>query len=128
MTLSNDGANIPGEEGEVDDPANVQVNNVVHSARLQKTEFTKKQYMIYIKGYMKRVLDHLKANKPERAAVFQSAAANYIKGVLAKFEDYEFYSGESCDFEAAIVLAIYRGEALTPTFIFFKDGLVEEKY
>ena len=128
VTVGNDGANIPGEEGEVDDPTDVKVLNIVGAHRLVETNFDKKQFMIYIKGYMKRISDNLEANNPARKPIFMAAAANYVKGVLANFSEYGFYTGETMDPEAAVALTIYRGEAATPNFIFFKDGLVEEKY
>jgi hypothetical protein len=45
------GANASAEEAEEDlaDDA-IQINDVVHSFRLQATEFDKKSYMTYIKG------------------------------------------------------------------------------
>ena len=45
------GANPSAEEQEdaLDDPGLVQVNNVVHTFRLQQTGFDKKSYLTYLK-------------------------------------------------------------------------------
>jgi hypothetical protein len=45
------GANASAEEAEegIEDSA-VKVNNIVHSFRLQSTQFDKKSYLVYLKG------------------------------------------------------------------------------
>lgn len=45
------GANASAEEGEeaLEDQA-VKVNNIIHSFRLQSTQFDKKGYLVYLKG------------------------------------------------------------------------------
>jgi len=103
------------------------VNNVLDAHRLQPTSFDKKSYMTYIKGYMKKVLDKLKDSNPDRVAPFQKAAQEFVKGVLAKFDDYDFYTGETMDPEAMVVLKFYKEDGLIPYFYFFKDGVREEK-
>lgn len=47
------GANASAEEADeaVEDGA-IQVNNVVHSFRLQSTSFDKKSYLAYLKGML----------------------------------------------------------------------------
>ena len=52
----------------------------------------------------------------------------WAKQVLGKFDEYRFYLGEKMDAEAMVVLMNYREDGLTPYFIYFKDGLREEKY
>lgn len=45
------GANASAEEAdEALDDTSVKVNNVVHSFRLQSTQFDKKGYLVYLKG------------------------------------------------------------------------------
>lgn len=52
-----------------------------------------------------------------------------IKSILAgiKAKSYQFYTGESMNPEGMIGLLNYREDGVTPFFIFFKDGLEEEK-
>lgn len=47
--------------------------------------------MAYIKGYMARVKKHLEENNAARVAPFMAAAQNFIKKVIAKFDDYSLY-------------------------------------
>lgn len=133
-----DCALIVVKEGEVDIGANpsaddaeealvdgaTQVNNVVHSFRLQPTTFDKKSYLTYLKGYMKAVKAKLPA---ERVGAFEKGAADYAKKIVANFKDYEFYTGENMNTEGMIALLNYRADGSTPYFTFWKDGLKEQK-
>lgn len=83
------------EYEETDHGIIVQVNNVVHSFRLQSTTFDKKSYLTYLKGYMKAVKAHLQEHNPDRLAGFEKEAAEAAKKVIANFKDYEFFTGES---------------------------------
>lgn len=73
-----------------------QVNNLVHSFRLQSTSFDKKSYLTYLKSYMKAVKAELQKTNPERVATFEKNAGAFAKKIIANFNDYEFYTGASC--------------------------------
>ncbi|KAK9477700.1 translationally controlled tumor protein [Lipomyces japonicus] len=123
------GANPSAEDAEEALEEGVEVvNNVVYSFRLTPTSFDKKSYLTYIKGYMKSVKAKLQETNPDAVSVFEKGAQAYIKKVVANFKDYEFYTGESMDPEAMIVLLNYREDGTTPYVIFWKHGLVEEKF
>ncbi|EIE88917.1 hypothetical protein RO3G_13628 [Rhizopus delemar RA 99-880] len=122
------GAN-PSAEGEdegVESSAQT-VNNVVHSFRLVETQFDKKSYMSYIKGYMKELKKKLQETKPERVEAFEKGAASLVKRILTNFKDYEFYTGESMNPDGMVALLNYREDGITPFFTLFKDGLTETK-
>ncbi|KAH7144603.1 translationally-controlled tumor protein [Dactylonectria estremocensis] len=125
------GANASAEEAEeaMEDTA-VKVNNIVHSFRLQSTSFDKKSYLAYLKGYMKAV----KAGLQERGApaeeitAFEKGAQAYVKStLLAKFKDFEFYTGESMNPDGMVVLLNYRDDGVTPYVIIWKHGVKETK-
>jgi len=112
------------EEAEALEDGAKQVNNVVHSFRLQPTQFDKKSYLTYLKGYMKAV----KAKLPEdQVAGFEKGAAAYAKKVVANFKDFEFYTGESMNTDGMVALLNYREDGITPYFTFWKHGLKEVK-
>ncbi|KAK6905830.1 hypothetical protein V866_006718 [Kwoniella sp. B9012] len=100
-----------------------QVNNVVHSFRLQSTAFDKKSYLTYLKGYMKTVKAKLQETNPERVPVFEKGAQELAKKIVANFKDYEFYVGESMNPDGMVALLNYREDGTTPYFTFWKDGL-----
>jgi len=91
-----------------------QVNNIVHSFRLNETQFDKKSYLTYLKGYMKSVKAKLQETKPDEVAAFEKGAAAFAKKVVANFKDYEFYTGESMDPDGMCVLLNYREDGTTP--------------
>lgn len=123
------GANPSAEDAEENAEEGTEtVNNLVYSFRLSPTSFDKKSYMSYIKGYMKAIKARLQESNPERVPVFEKNAIGFVKKILANFKDYDFYIGESMDPDAMVVLMNYREDGITPYMIFFKDGLVSEKF
>lgn len=100
-----------------------QVINIVHSFRLQQTNFDKKQYLSHLKGYMKTVKEQLSKENPERVPVFEKKAAEFAKKIVGNFKDYDFYTGESMDPDGMVLLVNYREDGVTPYFILWKDGL-----
>ena len=122
------GANASAEEAEEElEEGDMQLNDVVYTFRLNETQFDKKSYMLYLKGYMKAVKAQLMETNPERAAIFEAKAPAFVKSIIANIKDYEFYTGESMNPDGAVGLLNYREDGVTPYFTFFKDGLKIEK-
>jgi len=127
------GANASQEspaENESYENTSVRVINIVDSHRLQKTTFDKKQYLGYIKAYMKKLEQHLKANNSNRLESFKTNAQEFLsKKVIPDFGNFDFYIGESSDFtNGMVVLSFYKEDQVTPYFYVWKDGLEEIKY
>ncbi|PCH41026.1 translationally controlled tumor-associated [Wolfiporia cocos MD-104 SS10] len=122
------GANPSSEEQDeaLEDGA-TQVNNVVYSFRLQSTQFDKKTFLTYLKGYMKAVKTSLQETNPDRVEAFEKGAQAFAKKLVANFKDYEFYTGESMNPDGMVALLNYREDGITPYFTFWKDGLKEIK-
>jgi len=125
---SADGGGEDGDEG-VEDGA-VTVNNLVDAHKLVETAYDKKAYTSHIKAYLKKIIE-----KKEEAGgagfdkkAFQEAAQKAVVKILSKFDDYAFYTGESMDPEAMVPLKFYKEDGITPYFLFWKDGMREEKY
>ena len=72
---------------------------MVHSFRLQSTQFDKKSYLTHLKDYMKNVKKTMQANGADDAAVkaFETGAQAYAKKIVANFKNYDFFVGESMD-------------------------------
>ncbi|GAA5846597.1 hypothetical protein JCM9279_006756 [Rhodotorula babjevae] len=122
------GANASAEEAEETlEEGEQRVNNIVHSFRLTETQFDKKSYMTYLKGYMKAVKAHLAETNPDRVAAFEKGAATYAKKVLGSFNDWQFFTGESMNPDGMVVLMNYREDGVTPYMVFWKDGVKEVK-
>jgi len=123
------GSNPSQEEGvetESYDETKVTVNNLVDNHHLVQTTYDKKAYMGHIKAYMKRLVDHLKATQPDRVEAFQKSAQEFVKKIIANFENYDFYTGESMDPETMVLLKFYKEDGVIPYFYVWKDGIKEE--
>ncbi|KIS71383.1 putative translationally-controlled tumor protein [Mycosarcoma maydis] len=122
------GANPSAEEAaEALENGAEQVINIVHSFRLQSTQFDKKSYLAYLKGYMKSVKAKLAESNPDRVPAFEKGAAAFAKKIVGSFNDWEFFTGESMDPEGMVALLNYREDGVTPYLVFWKDGLRETK-
>lgn len=122
------GANPSAEDAAEDvDDGEETVNNVIHSFGLKQTSFDKKSFLTYIKGYMKTVKAHLTEHKPDQVEAFEKGATSYVKKVVSTFKDWEFFTGESMDPDAMIVLLNYREDGVTPFVAIWKHGCKETK-
>lgn len=118
------------DEDNVDESVNdvsYQVNDVIDSFQLQQTSFDKKSFMVYIKEYMKRLVSHLEQHNSSRVDAFKKGAQEFVKLVVSNFDDYEFYTGESMDPEAMVIIMKYEDGDNAPYAYLFKDGLKEIK-
>ena len=65
-----------------------KVLDIQYNFNLVETPMSKKDFMTYIKGYFKKVKDHLAEKKPERVDSFMKGAQDFVKNLVGKFEDY----------------------------------------
>lgn len=114
-----------GDEGA--DASVVSGINVVMNHKLVPSPMAKKEYMKYIKGYMKAVKDKLKDNEVPQAEVdiFTKNVQKFVKDLLASYGDWELYIGESYNPDA--MLPLLKWDEEIPYFYFFKHGLEMEK-
>lgn len=112
------------------DDKSVTVIDIVDAFRLQEITLDKKAFMAYVKGYLKKVKDNLEANgKGDRVAAFQKGATDLVKFIISKFDEIQIFSGESNDYDAGFAYCYYKEQTdAGPTFLFFIDGMKEEKY
>merc|ERR1711941_12088 len=127
-----EGSNASAEEAdEGTEEATESGVDLVLNHRLVETGFGKKaDYMNYLKDYMKRVVAYLESNdKKDQVEGFKKNINGVMKGLLRRFNDLQFYTGENMDPKGMIVLVDYKevdGEE-RPIIMFFKHGLEEEK-
>ncbi|CAG9329875.1 unnamed protein product [Blepharisma stoltei] len=116
------------EEEAVEDTAE-RVNEIIAAFNLQEVPFTKKEYTVYIRGYMQRLKKHLEESNPDRVATFMAGASAFVKRVLANFNEFKFYVGSSYDQTAGVILSYFKEESNeAPHFLYIRDGLREEKF
>merc|ERR1712204_33984 len=94
VKLAGSNASAEGEDaGEGSDPNAVSGIDIVLNHRLNETGFgSKKDYTVYLKDYMKKVVKYLEDN--ERAGevdTFKKNINGYMKEMLGKFKDLSFF-------------------------------------
>merc|ERR1712241_958795 len=126
------GANASAEEAdEGTDAASESGIDIVLNHRLVETGFgSKKDYTVYLKDYMKKVVKYLEDNnRGGEGDEFKKNINGVMKELLGKFKDLQFFTGESMEAEAMILIMDYKdyeGEE-RPVIMAFKHGLEEEK-
>lgn len=127
-----EGSNPSAEEADEGTETTTQTGvDVVLNHRLQECFAfgDKKSFTLYLKEYMKKVLDHLQSNAPDQVDVFKTNMNKAMKEILGRFKELQFFTGETMDPDGMIALCEYRdveGQQI-PVFMFFKHGLREEK-
>jgi len=132
------GSNASAEGADADegaDPNSVSGVDVILNHRLVETGFgSKKDYTVYLKDYMKRVIEYLTKNdRADEVDLFKKNINGVMKELIGKFKDLQFFSGESMDPDAMILILDYRevetpkGKEERPVLLAFKHGLEAEK-
>jgi len=65
-----------------------KVLDIQYNFNLVEYSFSKPDFMTYIKGYLKKVKDHLAEKNPDRVDGFMKGAQEFIKSLVGKFEEY----------------------------------------
>ncbi|KAL0344213.1 UNVERIFIED_CONTAM: Translationally-controlled tumor protein [Sesamum angustifolium] len=117
------GANPSAEGGEDDEGVNdqaVKVVDIVDTFRLQEQPpFDKKQFVAYIKKYIKCLSSKLDGEKQEE---FKKTIEGATKYLLSKIKYLQFFVGESMGDDSTLVFAYYKKGAVDPTFLYFAHG------
>ncbi|XP_076034683.1 translationally controlled tumor protein [Oratosquilla oratoria] len=125
-----DGANPSAEEAEEDTEDMGQSGiDVVMFMRLQETGFgSKKDFLLYMKTYLKKLKEMLEESNPEAAKQLPQIQKPLTE-ILKSFKDLQFFFGESMNADGMIAILDYtdiNGEE-KPVLYFPKLGLLEEK-
>lgn len=105
-----------------------KVLDVLDTFGYQETTFDAPSYSKYLKGYMKKLLEHITAKNPKRVDAFKAGAKEMATWIMNNFNDFTFYTPKDYDSDNIIILSYIKGEDLSPTFVYFMDGLKGEKY
>merc|ERR1712243_8369 len=124
IQLEGSNASAEGGDDEGADASTVSGVDLVLNHRLTETGFGSK------KDYMKKVIKYLEENdRSSEVDTFKNNINKVMKELLGKFKDLQFFTGESMDADAMILIMDYKdyeGEE-RPVLMAFKHGLSEEK-
>lgn len=130
ITKGNEQVDIGGDDENAGDGGEGEtVINVVDAHQLQETQLSKKDFMAIVKAFLKRVVALLKEKgKEDRVADFQKGATDMIKFIISKFDEMQIFTGQSYDTEAGLAFSYTKDGECEPVFLFFTDGMKEEKF
>ena len=98
IQLEGSNASAEGADGdEGGEASTVSGVDLVLNHRLTETGFgSKKDYMVYLKDYMKKVVKYLEENdRTSEVDTFKKNINNVMKDLLGKFKDLQFFTGET---------------------------------
>lgn len=70
------------------DPNVEKVNDIIDAFHYQETGFTKADFQNWVKGYMKKLKEHLEAKNPDRVEGFMKGAKEMVVYILGRFNDF----------------------------------------
>ena len=128
-----EGFNPSAEEADEGTDSNVESGvDVVLNHRLVETYAfgDKKSYTLYLKDYMKKLVAKLEETAPDQVDVFKTNMNKVMKDILGRFKELQFFTGESMDCDGMVAMCEYRDidGVQVPILMFFKHGLLEEKF
>lgn len=118
------------EEGGVDSSSTTGVDIVIACKLQEVLGMDKKGYMTLYKGYCKTLVEHYQKEKPDEVGKLKERLVAFrgeVKGMWNQADDFQVYQGENSDSEGMFALLGYN-ESDTPFMVFFRDGLLEEKF
>ncbi|XP_050546801.1 translationally-controlled tumor protein homolog [Daktulosphaira vitifoliae] len=129
-----DGANPSAEEASegTDEIVESGVDVILNHRLCETYAFNdKKSFTMYLKEYMKRLVDKMNENGSTEIELFKTNINKVMKELLVRFKEFQFFTGENMDIENGMVAMLeYReidGDNV-PVLMLFKHGLEEEKF
>jgi hypothetical protein len=92
--------------------------------------FAKKDFMLWCKGYLAKVTAKLtEIGKADRVDGFKKGATEMVKFIVSRYDEMQVFAGKKYEMEAGLCVAYQKNqEDAGPTFLFFLDGMKEEKF
>lgn len=108
----------------------ITVVDIVDSFQLNEIQMGKKDFMAYVKDFLKAVTERLdKTGKADRIPGFKKGATELVKLIISRFDEFQIYTGQSFNMEGALAFSYQKEqEDSGPTFMYFRDILREEKF
>ena len=129
--MSNNIAISPEDEEEDNDEAGETVVDIQDKMGLVEVNgFGKADFMNWARGYLGKVTKRLnESGNSERVPGFKAGATQLVKLIAGNFAEMQLFVGEKEDYEGAMCFAYQKNQTDEgPTFLFFRDGLKEQKY
>ena len=102
-----------------------KIPNIAKAFRMNKFEYTKKNFVTYFKSYLKKISAHVAETNKDDVPNFKKAAMGFIKFVLKipKKDMLEFWMNEENDATGLVAVSSWPETDASPKFWIFKYGL-----
>lgn len=120
-----------GAKAEDGEEAGESVIDILDAFKYNEIQgFQKKEFMAWVKAYLAKVTEKLTANgKEARIAGFKAGATDMVKFIISKWDEMQVFAGPKYDMDASLVVAWQKEQSDEgPTFLYFLDGMREEKF
>merc|ERR1712232_1494110 len=110
------------DEEPMEDDGDVEtVIDIVDAGELNEVALSKKDVMTWGKTFLKAIADKLKENgKEDRIPQFKKESTEMFKFIIGKFDEFQFYTGKSCNMEAGLAFSYQKEQTDEgPTFLLF---------
>ena len=128
-TKGSDAIAIASDDVMDDDEQGETVVDIVDSFQLNEINLSKKEVMVWAKGYLTAVTTKLKETNPDRIPDFKKGSTAALKLILSKHDEFQIFTGKSVEMDGALAFAYQKEqEDEGPTFLYFIDGMKGEKF
>ncbi|KAJ0422709.1 translationally-controlled tumor protein [Aspergillus carlsbadensis] len=114
-----DGHNVPSEAI----TGGVKEVDLILQYRLKPASLSKSEYVDCFKDYIKAVKQKLENSNFDGVECFEKATQAYAKKIIANFENYRLYTGESMVLPEGMLALLGHREDGSPYMVFWKHGL-----
>lgn len=112
-----------------DDDQAETVVDVQDSFQLNEINLSKKEVMIWAKGYLTSITKKLQESNPDRVPGFKKGSTQTLKMILSKHDEFQIFTGKNINMDGALAFAYQKEQDDDgPTFLFFIDGMKGEKF
>ena len=112
-----------------DDDEGETVVDIVDTFKLNEINLSKKEFMVWAKGYLTKVNNKLQETNPDRIPDFKKGSTATVKLIVSKFAEFQIFTGQSIDMDGALGFAYQKEQTDEgPTFLFLVDGMKGEKF
>ena len=103
---------------------NLFVIDLVNRFELVPAVMSKDEFKAWTKSFGRKLLVYLTEKNPDRVEGFKRSYQDFLKTIISKYDDFEFYTGSSTNRDGSIVMSFYEDESIpAPIFWYFKDAL-----
>ncbi|CAE7613245.1 unnamed protein product [Symbiodinium natans] len=99
--------------------------DIVDAFQLREVQMTKQEFMAWAENFLAKITDKLtESGKEDRIAGFKKGAADLVKFIVGKYDQFKIFAGPSSNLDASFAFAYQKEpEDKGLTFLYFRDAM-----